>query len=150
MILWIGNWAPAANICMLIRLDISSSVKLNRSKLRQQKRASGSTCEHDQDIISCPAPKRLRSGTGTVHDKNLCVWCMKPQDAKHPERTGRWLLMSYTASWNAFRSHTIVLQDPTMRDRINCLIDSITDPFSTEIRYHHRCWLRYVGAYQRM
>ena len=37
-----------------------------------------------------------------------------------------------------------------MRDRINCLIDSITDPFSTEIRYHHRCWLRYVGAYQRM
>ena len=45
---------------------------------------------------------------------------------------------------------TIVLQDPTMRDRINCLTDSITDPFSTEIRYHHRCWLRYVGAYQRM
>ena len=37
-----------------------------------------------------------------------------------------------------------------MRNRINCLIDSITDPFSTEIRYHHKCWLKYVGQYQNM
>ena len=37
-----------------------------------------------------------------------------------------------------------------MLDRINCLIDSITDPFSTEIRYHHKCWLKYVGQYQKM
>ena len=37
-----------------------------------------------------------------------------------------------------------------MRDRINCLIDSISDPFSTEIRYHHKCWLKYIGQYQKM
>ena len=32
----------------------------------------------------------------------------------------------------------------SMRSGINCLIDSITDPFSTE------CWLKYVGQYQKM
>lgn len=137
------------------RFDISSSDKLNRSKMRQQKREResvsedqtyDSTCQHDQDLSSS-APKRR---TGIVHDKNLCVWCMKPEDTKHPERTGRWLLISYTASWNIFRNHTIVLQDDAMRDRINCLIDSITDPFSSEIRYHHKCWLKYIGTYQKM
>ena len=51
----------------------------------------------------------------------------------------------YTSAWNVFRSHTVVLQDDAMKDRINCLIDSISDPFSTEIRYHHKCWLKYVG-----
>ena len=58
--------------------------------------------------------------------------------------------LSYTASWNVFRSHTIVLEDDAMRDQINCLINSVTDPFSSEIRYHQRCWLKYVGAYQKM
>ena len=43
-----------------------------------------------------------------------------------------------------------MLQDDAMRNRINCLIDSITDPFSTEIRYHHKCGLKYVGQYQKM
>ena len=37
-----------------------------------------------------------------------------------------------------------------MRDRINCLIDSITDPFSTEIRYHQKCWFKYIGKYKKM
>ncbi len=141
------------------RIDIASSQKLNRSKMRQRKREResashdnqtyDSTCEHDQEL-SLSAPKRLRSNTGTVHDKHLCVWCMKPEDTKHPEQTGKWLLLSCTASWNAFRSHIIVLQDDSMRDRINCLINSTTDPFASAIRYHQKCWLKYVGAYQKM
>ena len=45
----------------------------------------------------------------------------------------------------------VLLQDGgAMRDRINCLIDSISDAFSTEIRYHHKCWLKYIGQYQKM
>ena len=136
------------------RLDISSSDKLKRSKVRQQKQDRESAfheeaCHHDLDFES-PTPKRLRSSTGIVHNKSLCVWCMKPEDEKHPERTGRWVLLSYTSAWNVFRSHTVILQDDAMRDRINCLIDSITDPFSTEIRYHHKCWLKYIGQYQKM
>ncbi|CAB3976667.1 Hypothetical predicted protein [Paramuricea clavata] len=75
---------------------------------------------------------------------------MKLEDTKHPERTGKWLLISYIPAWNVFKSHTVVLQDDATRDRINRLIDSITDPFSTEIRYHHKCWLKYIGAYQKI
>lgn len=37
-----------------------------------------------------------------------------------------------------------------LRDRINHLIYSITDPFATEIRYHHKCWLQYIVPYQKM
>jgi hypothetical protein len=128
------------------RLDISSSDKLNRAKSRQQKRERESEsfdhpkCAGD-DGLATPAPKRLRSAVGIVHEKNLCVWCMKPEDTKHLECTGKLLLISYITSWNVFKSHTVVLEDDHMRDRINRLIDSVTDPFSTEIRYHHKCCL---------
>ncbi len=38
-----------------------------------------------------------------------------------------------------------------MQDRINCLIDSAADqPYALEIRYHHKCWLKYVHKYQKM
>ena len=68
------------------RLDISSSDKLkrsSRSKIENQ-HFHEETCHHDPDFES-PALKRLRSSTGIVHDKNLCVWCMKPEDERHPE-----------------------------------------------------------------
>ena len=43
------------------------------------------------------------------------------------------------------------LEDLTMRDRINCLIDSAADqPYALEIRYHHKCWLKYVRKFQKM
>ena len=43
------------------------------------------------------------------------------------------------------------MQDQTMHDRINCLIDSAADdPYALEIRYHHKCWLKYVRRYQKM
>ena len=38
-----------------------------------------------------------------------------------------------------------------MRDRINCLIDFAADnPYALKIRYHHKCWLKYVHNYQWM
>ncbi|MES9882370.1 MAG: hypothetical protein ABW185_15975 [Sedimenticola sp.] len=37
-----------------------------------------------------------------------------------------------------------------MRDRINKLIDATTDPYSVEIRYHHKCWLKYVVPFEKM
>ena len=133
------------------RLDVSSSDKLNRSRNRKKKREQEELAASKEDeLVVVPDPKRLRSSVGIVHDKNLCVWCMKPEDKRHPERTGKWLLMSYLQAWNAFKRHTVVLQDDVMRERINRLIDSVTDPFSTEIRYHHKCWLKYVGSYQKM
>ena len=35
---------------------------------------------------------------------------------------------SFLAPRHVFRSYTVVLQDDAMRDHINCLIDSISDP----------------------
>ena len=45
----------------------------------------------------------------------------------------------------------MTLEDQKMRDRINCLIDSAADqPYALEIRYHHKCWLKYVRKFQKM
>jgi len=71
------------------QLDISSSDKIKRSELRQQKQDRESSfheeiCQHVPELES-PALKRLRSSSGIVHNKNLCVWCMKPEDERHPE-----------------------------------------------------------------
>ena len=34
---------------------------------------------------------------------------------------------------------------------MNCLIDSAVDqPYALEIRYHHKCWLKYVRKFQKM
>ena len=46
-----------------------------------------------------PEKSRLhRSSTGPLHDKDLCVWCMKPEDCKHAER-GSWCLRHTPSSW---------------------------------------------------
>ncbi|KAL8590504.1 hypothetical protein ACOMHN_010940 [Nucella lapillus] len=38
-----------------------------------------------------------------------------------------------------------------MRDRINCLIDSAADdPFAMEIRYHRKCWWKYVRGFKKL
>ncbi|KAL7406316.1 hypothetical protein ABVT39_017681 [Epinephelus coioides] len=50
----------------------------------------------------------------------------------------------------SFKSHTVCLEDEKMRDRINCLIDSATGSYALEIRYHLKCWLKYVRNYQKM
>jgi len=45
----------------------------------------------------------------------------------------------------------MALEDQVMRDRINCLIDFATDqPYALEVRYHLKCWLKYVRSYQTM
>ena len=44
-----------------------------------------------------------------------------------------------------FKSYTGALEDQRICDRINSLIDSAADqPCALEIRYHHKCWLKYV------
>jgi len=98
--------------------------------------------------VARPA-KRLRSDLGQVHDKTKCVWCCKPESAKHPET--ELVLISYDHAWAAFKSHTVALEDQVMRERINCLIDYAADqPYALEIRYHLKCCLKYVRSYQKM
>ena len=81
--------------------------------------------------------------------KKLNVWCCKTKIRKHPE--SKLSLMSYDYAWAAFKSHTVVLKNQSMQDRINCLIEHVAnDPCAIEIRYHKKCWLKYVRNYQKM
>ena len=137
------------------RLTLSNAKKLQQAQNRQRKlevdechSPSLSIAEVSlQDEV--PAAKRLRSNLGLIHDQNKCVWCCKPEPAKHPE--SKLLLISYDHALAAFKSHMVALEDQKMRDRINCLIDSAADqPYALEIRYHHKCWLQYVRKFQKM
>lgn len=49
------------------------------------------------------------------------------------------------------RANTVALEDQRMWDRINCLIDSVADqPYALQIRYHLKCWLKYLRKYQKI
>ena len=66
-----------------------------------------------------------------LHDKNMCVWGLKPQDRKNSNPL-------------CIIQNTVYLQDAQMRDRILTLIDATPDPFATEIRYHRSCWKKHA------
>lgn len=136
------------------RLTLCNAKKLEQAKKRQEKREfdqcqSVSLSMPDDCPAVAPAAKRLRSSLGLIHDKSKCVWCCKSESVRHPE--SKLSLISYDNAWAAFKRHTVALEDQRMRDRINCLIDSAGDqPYALEIRYHHKCWLKYVRGYQKM
>ncbi|KAK1893417.1 Serine/threonine-protein kinase ATG1 [Dissostichus eleginoides] len=137
------------------RLTLCNATKLEQANNRQKKRvvdecqAQSSSTSDISSTAATPSFKRLRSSLGLIHDKNKCVWCCKTESAKHPE--SKLVLISYDHAWAAFKSHTVALEDELMRDRINCLINYAADqPYALEIRYHHKCWFKYVRNYQRM
>ena len=89
-----------------------------------------------------PSVARFSRSKGLIHDKNFCVWCIKPQDRKN---SNPLCIIQQGNAWNTFKSHTIYLQDAqNMRDRIVTLIDTTPDPFATEIRYHRSCWKKHT------
>ena len=94
---------------------------------------------------SVEQPKRLsRAESSLIHDKALCVWCMQPEDEKHPSRD-RWHIMQTLNAWYVSKAHTVYLQDSRMRDHILTLVDAIPDLFTAEIRYHRSRWKRHVS-----
>lgn len=116
-----------------------------KRKSEQEEKAQASTSSEQQPVNM---PKRLRSSTGVVHDKNLCVWCMKgPQKTSNRDKSNL-LLLSTEDAWNRFKVHTISLTDEPMRERLNTLLVSVSDSrtaFGLEIRYHRACWRTYVS-----
>jgi hypothetical protein len=138
------------------KLTLWNAKKLEQAKKRQKQRADeecpsqSSTMNLASIPAAAPPAKRLRSSVeGFIHEKTKCIWCCKPESAKHPET--KLSLISYDYAWAAFKSHTVVLEDQSMRDRINCVIDfAADDPYALEIRYHNKCWLKYVRSYQKM
>ena len=135
-----GHWVH--NNC---KFNISSNDRLVQAQVRKRKELEQNVQE---DAVAShsrkeePAPKRLRSNTGTIHDKNKCIWCLEPSDKKHNKKL---LLITLEGGWTAFKNHTVILKDQDMRERINLLIDYIGDEYvSNEIRYHKPCWNKYV------
>ena len=137
-------------------MTLCNSRKLEQAQNRQRKKHELRDCQSpspsSSDNYCQPAPatvKQLRSSLGVIHEKTQCVWCCKAELVKHPEP--KLLLIPYDHAWEAFKSHTVALQDQQMRDRINCQIDSAAEqPYALEMRYHLKCWLKYVRSYQKM
>ena len=68
------------------RLMFSNNKKLEQAQKRQKKCEVDQCQSHIAEVSSqdeAPAAKRLRSSLGQIHDKNKCVWCCKPESAKH-------------------------------------------------------------------
>lgn len=152
------DWEKPQKLHENCRKTISASRQLKQAQVRFQKRVleneqNESTIE-DVNAEAPNEPKRvLRSTLGPLHEKHLCVWCMLPEDSKHKGRKSgtkrpRAILhcIQQQKTWNMFKMHTVYLEDPLMRSRINSLIETTPDPFANEIRYHHSCWMKYVQS----
>ena len=68
------------------RLMFSNTKMLEQAQKRLKKREVDQ-CQSQSssiaEVSSAPAAKRLRSNLGLIHDQNECVWCCKPESAKH-------------------------------------------------------------------
>ena len=129
----------------------------NWNRPRQNVKREVEECQSQSSSMSeafpssaAPPAKRLQSSVERlIHGKTKCVWCCKPESAKHPK--SKLSLISYGHAWAAFKSHAVALKDQKMQDRINCVIDyAAGDPYAIEIRYHNKCWLKYVRSYEKM
>ena len=40
------------------------------------------------------------------HHKDLCIWCMKGEDTKHPTQD-KWCIVQKEDAWNTFKLHTV-------------------------------------------
>lgn len=140
------------------KLTLWNAKKLEQAKTRREKikaqesqsQSESSSMSEEFSPAATPPAKRLRSSVGgLVHEPTKCIWCCKAESPKHPE--SKLSLISYDHAWAVFKRHTVAIEDQNIRDRINCVIDYVgDDPFAIEIRYHNKCWLKYVHGFLKM
>ena len=142
-------------ICSSCFITLCSPRHLEQAQARNQRSLSVS-CDDSLDLPEStsptkpPSPKRLRSSIGFLyHPKTACVWCMKGEDDRHPDRkTGKLQRIETTSGWRAFKRHTVLIEDKELRVRIERVAEStsqLLDPFAADIVYHPSCWMRYVS-----
>ena len=140
---------------VIFQYPLNQNWKRPKKGKKTKDNAQSSTCEMlDQKHIcdeetGASSPKRLRSSVGgSLHDKTKCVWCMKGDDKKHPDRKQCQLYRIQTLSaWHSFKRHTVLIADKQVRDRLSKLIEStsaLSDPFANDISYHHACWMKHI------
>ena len=73
--------------------SLEQARKRKEKKRAQREEEEEKNKDDDQDrkrsrLESPEIPKIIpcRSSTGRVHSKNLCIWCMKPEDTRHKDR----------------------------------------------------------------
>ena len=134
-------------------VTLSSQSSLEKAIKRKEKAESSRNPEpepeqDEDDDDEIPSPKRLRSSMGgPLYDKTKCVWCMKVEDIKHPNRrSGRLLRISTKSAWQNFKRHPVLIdEDSQLRTRLSRLIESTTDPIANDIMYNHSCWQKYIN-----
>ena len=106
----------------------------------------------DQESVNTTsAPKRMaRLSSGKLFDKDLCIWCMKPDESiKKKKKVSQNLFyrLEQKKSWRHICACTPFLTDKEMQDRILGIIALLPkdDPFAADIHYHKRCWDKYIS-----
>ena len=121
---------------------------VSKNVVSQDKSSFNSSTTITDKSFSSLSPKRTRSGS-IVQDKTKCIQCFKGPDKKHSNRKSSKLhLISSLRAWPSFIRHTILLKGYEIRMRITTLIDFIdsdTDPFAIEVRYHQSCRQEHVS-----
>jgi len=106
---------------------LSSKRWLTQAENRKRKLTEerDETCQKDRSPeTSFSSPKKLRSSLGILHNKSVCVWCMKGQ-FKSSDREKQLLLLPTKDAWTRFKLHTVRLEDKVLRSRLDTLITSI-------------------------
>lgn len=148
------NWesGPEGNfIHKTCRLKLGDSKRLESalSRTRQEEEFPESTqsndfTPHSQFPANISSVHR-RSQTGNLHDKNLCIFCMRGEDSKHRDRkTSNLRLLEQKSTWMKLKSATIFLKDEIVRERLLHFIRECEDPFAREVRYHKSCWNQHI------
>ena len=65
---------------------------------------------HSDSLPTSPLQKRTWLSTGFIHKKDSCVWCMKKEGKKHPNRPSSKLLRIEQSSsrWQNFKENHIL------------------------------------------
>ena len=96
-------------------------------------------------LPTSPLQKRARLSTRFIHKKDQCVWCMKKEDKKHPNRPpSKPLRTEQSYWWQDFKRQVPFLKNTDIRRRITYLVDSPPDPLAADILYHKSCWKEQV------
>ena len=67
---------------------------------------------------------------------------MKGDDCRHGD--ARLVTMEQIQTWSKFKASVLYVEDIDMRTRLRKVVDSTKDPFATHIRYHVKCFKKYL------